>query len=138
MKKSPHVAVVTNLSPNHLDVHKSMDEYIDAKKNIFINQSPKDKLILNYDNSITKAFASEAKGKVEYFSRQNILSEGSFIKNDCLFYKKGNAEVEIVKADENRDRVCHTYRQQSDEHEPLPGREGFRFTEMSHEPLDRE
>jgi UDP-N-acetylmuramoylalanine-D-glutamate ligase len=63
IKDCPSVAIITNISPNHLDVHKSLNEYIEAKKNIFINQTANDKLILNYDNDITRNFGSEAKGK---------------------------------------------------------------------------
>ncbi|MBQ8533299.1 MAG: UDP-N-acetylmuramoyl-L-alanine--D-glutamate ligase [Clostridia bacterium] len=70
MKKSPSVAVVTNVAPNHLDIHKDMKEYIDAKKNIFLHQSKEGKLILNYDNDITRSFVNEAKGEVLYFSRK--------------------------------------------------------------------
>ena len=63
IKDCPSVAVVTNITPNHLDVHKSLQEYIDAKKNIFINQKENDKLVLNYDNEITKSFNYEARGE---------------------------------------------------------------------------
>ncbi len=68
LRKSPHVAVVTNLSPNHLDVHKDMDEYIDAKANIFRFQNESDLLVLNADNAITAGFAAKAAGKVRLFS----------------------------------------------------------------------
>ncbi len=68
MTRSPHVAVVTNLAPNHLDVHKDMQEYVDAKKNIFAFQGPADTLVLNADNAITDGFTG--KGKTVKFSRQ--------------------------------------------------------------------
>jgi UDP-N-acetylmuramoylalanine--D-glutamate ligase len=68
MQHSPHVAVVTNLAPNHLDVHKDMDEYIEAKKNIFRFQSSSDRLILNADNAITDSFTGN--GVTCRFSRQ--------------------------------------------------------------------
>lgn len=96
MTKSPDVAVVTNLSPNHLDFHKSMDEYVDAKKNIFNFQCEEDKLILNYDNDITREFKKEAKGKVLYFSRQQEPDKGAGLKNSCIFYKDGDREIEVV------------------------------------------
>ncbi len=70
MKKSPQIAVVTNMSPNHLDIHKSMEEYIEAKKNIFLAQTKTGKLIINADNEITAGFAEEAKGNVITFGRQ--------------------------------------------------------------------
>ena len=68
MERSPHIAVVTNLAPNHLDVHKDMQEYVDAKKNIFNFQGKGDILILNADNAITDSFAGN--GVTRKFSRQ--------------------------------------------------------------------
>ena len=100
MKQSPHIAVVTNLSPNHLDVHKSMDEYIEAKKNIFLHQTVRDKLILNYDNDITRDFIKEAKGKVEYFSRTNKIERGAKMNGEVLVYSEGKDEKEIVNAED--------------------------------------
>ena len=67
MKRSASVAVVTNLSPNHLDVHKDMDEYVDAKKNIFRFQSENDLLVVNADNAITNALSGN--GTTKKFSR---------------------------------------------------------------------
>lgn len=100
MKKSPHIAVVTNLSPNHLDVHKSFEEYIDAKKNIFLYQSGTDKLILNCDNDITRAFAGEAKGKVLYFSRKEEVKEGASMEKEWLVFKEQGKGSKLVKAED--------------------------------------
>ena len=68
MTHSPHIAVVTNLAPNHLDVHKDMDEYVEAKKNIFKFQGREDVLILNADNAITDGFTGN--GITRKFSRR--------------------------------------------------------------------
>ena len=68
MRRSPSVAVVTNLAPNHLDVHKDMDEYVEAKKNIFRFQTKAETLILNGDNAITAEFRGN--GKTLFFSRR--------------------------------------------------------------------
>ena len=68
MKRSPSVAVVTNLAPNHLDVHKDMDEYILAKTNIFRFQNAEGTLILNADNAITDGFTGV--GITRKFSRK--------------------------------------------------------------------
>ena len=81
MKKCPDIAVVTNVAPNHLDVHKDMDEYIRAKANIFLNQPESGRIVLNYDNDITRKFAESAKGKIVFFSRQNSIGEGVFLKD---------------------------------------------------------
>lgn len=96
IKRSPSVAVVTNISPNHLDVHKSLQEYIDAKKNIFLYQQSSDKLVLNYDNDVTKAFSSDAKGEYTYFSRVAALEKGVILKNNKITFKTSDREVEIV------------------------------------------
>jgi UDP-N-acetylmuramoylalanine--D-glutamate ligase len=100
MTRSPSVAVVTNVSPNHLDVHKSMEEYVDAKKNIFRYQNSEGKVVLNYDNSITRSFAAEAVGNAVFFSRLNDLKNGAVVEDGMLVFKKPDKRVEIVKADE--------------------------------------
>ncbi len=96
IKNSPSVAVITNISPNHLDVHKSLQEYIDAKKNIFLYQKAKDKLVLNHDNDVTKAFSSEANGEFVYFSRVASLERGIVLKNNKIIMKSKDKEIEIV------------------------------------------
>lgn len=73
MKKSANTAVVTNLSPNHLDWHKNMAEYEEAKKNVYKFQNENDTLIVNYDNEITRRMYGEAKGKAVYFSRKEKI-----------------------------------------------------------------
>lgn len=70
MRRSPDVAVITNLSPNHLDVHKDMDEYVNAKKNIYLHQNAFQRTVLNLDNAITADCASETRGETLFFSRR--------------------------------------------------------------------
>ena len=70
MRRSPDVAVITNLSPNHLDVHKDMDEYVNAKKNIFLHQNAFGRTVLNADNALTAACAPETRGETLLFSRR--------------------------------------------------------------------
>ncbi len=85
---SCHTAVVTNLAPNHLDMHKDMAEYVNAKKNIFLRQSAGDTLILNRDNAITASFAPEAKGSVRWFSRREKADV--YFENDIV-WRNGEA-----------------------------------------------
>ena len=82
MRRSPSIAVVTNLAPNHLDVHKDMDEYVEAKKTIFRFQSESDTLILNADNAITDSFTGN--GKTRRFSRQG-RTDGAWVENGTVF-----------------------------------------------------
>ncbi len=84
MTRSPHIAVVTNLAPNHLDVHKDMAEYVQAKTNIFNFQGEEDILILNADNDITASFRGN--GTTRFFSRQGknarvIVKAGTIYRN---------------------------------------------------------
>lgn len=85
MTVSTDVAVVTNLSPNHLDIHKDMEEYIDAKKNIFKYQSHGNVLVLNKDNALTYELRKECKGKIKYFSVIDKIEDGAYFQDDSLF-----------------------------------------------------
>lgn len=79
MKISPKISVVTNITPNHLNIHSDMEEYVEAKKNIFKYQDKDSLLILNYDNEITRNFEKEAKGRVVFFSSKNKISNGYIV-----------------------------------------------------------
>ena len=91
MERSPQIAVLTNLAPNHLDVHTDMAEYISAKERIFRFQSPLDKLVCNWDNQITRELSEKADSKVFYFTRTGadvprgaLLWEGAiWMRNDA-------------------------------------------------------
>lgn len=84
MQQSPGIAVVTNVTPNHLDVHKSMEEYIAAKENILAAQTPQGLAVLNADNDITRAFAARAPGQALLFSRRQSLPDGVDIENGVI------------------------------------------------------
>ena len=86
MRQSPSIAVVTNLAPNHLDVHRDMDEYVAAKRNIFAWQDACDKVVLNADNEITAGFAREARSQVTLFSRKKVLGSGVYLKDGMIMY----------------------------------------------------
>ena len=79
------VAIVTNITPNHLDMHKDMQEYIDAKKNVFKYQRENDLLVINDENEITKNLDKEAKGKVVRFSSKKIEGEDAYYKDGKLY-----------------------------------------------------
>ncbi len=79
MRKSPDVAVITNVAPNHLDVHKDMDEYIDAKKNIMLHQNAFSRTVLNYGDEITSGFSKDVRGQKLYFSMTEPVKNGAFV-----------------------------------------------------------
>lgn len=99
MTRSPGIAVVTNLAPNHLDVHKDMDEYIAAKENVYLHQGKGDIVVLNRDNAITRGFVGKAKGLVKEFSRQEVPDQGVYLR-DGVIYRAGEVPVEILRQSE--------------------------------------
>ena len=85
MKEEVDVAVCTNLAPNHLDMHKDMQEYIDAKKNIFLYQNAGDVLVVNRENDITYGFEKEAKGEIREFSSMRVIENGAYFEDGVLY-----------------------------------------------------
>lgn len=96
MEKSPEIAVVTNLTPNHLNVHKGMEEYVEAKANIFRYQNPGHKVILNYDDEITRSFAERARGEVVFFSRRNPAMGNVILQDGKIVIKEEDGVREIL------------------------------------------
>ncbi len=109
MKTSPNIAVITNISPNHLDIHKSYEEYIESKKNIFKYQSDKDTLVLNYDNDITREFEKEANGKVIFFSRNHKLNDGVILDEDIIKICDNKLRKHILNTKNMKLRGKHNY-----------------------------
>jgi UDP-N-acetylmuramoylalanine--D-glutamate ligase len=72
MTRSADIAVITNVTPNHLDIHKDFDEYVDAKRNVFAHQGENGIVVLNADDEICRKFAAEARGEVRFFNEQKI------------------------------------------------------------------
>ena len=91
MTRSPKRAIITNLAPNHLDIHKDMEEYVDSKKNIFRFQDETGLLILNADNAITAAFRGN--GETRFFSRKG---EAHVCLKDGIIYRGGEAVLKTA------------------------------------------
>lgn len=96
MRRSPDISVVTNVSPNHLDMHKDMTEYINSKKNILLHQNAFSKVILNFDNEITRNFSEMARGKVCFFSRENRLDNGAFVDMNGDIFFSSNGKTNFI------------------------------------------
>ena len=82
MHSSPNVAVVTNVTPNHLDHHKDMQEYIDAKRNILLYQTPPCRAVLGYENEISRSMQKDCKGKQVWFTRLHDTDNGAFLRKE--------------------------------------------------------
>ena len=111
MEVSPDISVVTNMYPDHLNIHSSYEEYQQAKKNIFLHQNENGVVILNYDNEITRKFADEVKSNLVFFSSLENLENGYVYdrKDETIkSYVNGKSE-NILKKQEIKLRGIHNY-----------------------------
>ena len=109
MEISPSISVITNITPNHLNVHKDYEEYIEAKKNIFKYQNEDGIVVLNYDNPITRASAKEANGKVIFFSSKNKLDDGMILDNGVIKECNDKLRRHILNTKDVSLRGIHNY-----------------------------
>ena len=107
MEVSPDIAVITNITPNHLNIHKDYEEYINAKKNIFKYQNEKGILILNYDNEITRNCAKEANGKVIFFSHKEKLDNGFIVDGKIIKECEDRIRKHIFNGEDTKLRGEH-------------------------------
>ena len=103
MRQSPDVAVITNVAPNHLDVHRDMQEYIDSKKNLILHQDGFSRTVLNRDNAITRDMTGLVRGELLTFSRQEAPRFGAYLRQDgMLCMRCHGAETEILPMEQIR------------------------------------
>ena len=108
MRRSPKVAVVTNVTPNHLDHHKDMQEYIDAKRNILLWQEPPCRTVLGFENEISRGMAADCKGERVWFTRLHETDNGAFLRNDdVLCYAENGVVTEILPRSNVKLRGLH-------------------------------
>lgn len=102
MKCRPNVAVITNISPNHLDKHKDYQDYIDAKRAIFLEQGAGDLLVLNHDDEHTPYYEASANSSVVYFSDKTEISTGVMCHDGEICRVRGDERELIMHSDEIR------------------------------------
>ena len=96
MEFHPNVSAITNITPDHLDRHKTMDCYIQVKEGIARNQTEEDSCVLNYDDPELRAFGSTLKSKVIYFSRREKLDQGVYMDGDRIVYRHGGKTEPVL------------------------------------------
>ena len=96
----PDIAVILNLTPDHLERHHTMEAYGAAKKNIFKRQRSSQYTVLNYDDPIVREWASESQGQICYFSRKTVLPQGIFMQNGNFVIKWNNTTKVVCNKDE--------------------------------------
>ena len=94
----PEVAVILNITADHLDRHRSMESYIAAKARIFENQTTNDLTVLNLDDPVCRSLEKQVRGRLAWFSRKQEISEGlgAFVRNEKIFWRDGASETEIM------------------------------------------
>ena len=117
MRRSPQVCAVTNVTPNHLDHHKDMDEYVNAKKNIFLWQDYNGVCVLNAENEITREMAKDVKGEIRWFSKNRPVGNGAYLDEERVLWSAECGHVYPVmdlngirlRGEHNKDNVCMVY-----------------------------
>ena len=109
MEISPEIVAITNITPNHLNIHKDYDEYIDAKKNIFKYQNENGILVLNADNELTNACKSEANGKVIMFSSTQKLENGYIVEDGIIKKCEDGIRRHIINTSEIKLKGIHNF-----------------------------
>jgi len=103
----PRVAAILNLTPDHLDRHRSMAEYKRVKERIFARQTQDDCLVLNYDDLEVREMASRARSRVCYFSRRNALPEGVFVSGERIVISWNGMRYDVLNMGEMRIKGAH-------------------------------
>lgn len=96
----PKIGVILNISEDHMNRHKNLENYIEAKARIFENQDESDFLILNYDDPVLSKLAKRAKSNVIFFSRKAELSSGAYVKDDVIVFKYDGQVHPVLKVAE--------------------------------------
>lgn len=104
---SPPIAAVLNVTPNHLDRHPTMEAYIAAKEKIVRYQCPHDCAVLNWDDSVAHGFASLCSGRAAFFSLQEQVPLGAYLRGNDLVLRREDGEVTVCAVDEIRLRGQH-------------------------------
>lgn len=106
---APEVTAILNITPDHLNRHHTMENYIAAKENITKNQGKDDLCVLNYEDEVLRSFGMEQKTKVTWFSSVRELSDGLYLKEGVIYMAAAKSKTELIKTDELKLLGRHNY-----------------------------
>ena len=109
MEISPDIVAITNITPNHLNIHKDYEEYIEAKKNIFANQNENGIIVLNADNELTNSCKNEANGKIKMFSSKQKLENGYIVEDGIIKKCEDGIRRHIINTEDVRLKGIHNF-----------------------------
>ena len=99
MRKSPDRAAITNIYPDHLNVHSSMQEYIDAKRNILLYQSAQSRTVLGWENDVTRRMENDVRGSLRWFTRLSPVSEGACLDEENRLCRRVSHYYDTTQAE---------------------------------------
>lgn len=105
----PKVSAILNITPDHLNRHHTMENYIEAKESIVRNQTKKDTVVLNYEDPVLREFGKDLVPKVVFFSSARELDEGLFLRGDEILEKKEGEETLILRTDDLQILGTHNF-----------------------------
>lgn len=105
----PNVSLILNITPDHLNRHHTMENYINAKLSITKNQGETETCILNYEDEILRSRANEINAKVKYFSSKNKIRDGIYLDGEKIIYNDGTRDIEVCKTSELKLLGVHNY-----------------------------
>lgn len=105
----PHVTAILNITPDHLDRHKTIENYIAIKESITKNQSKDDFCVLNYNDPVLREFGKDAPCKVVFFSSSEELESGVFLRGDTMIIKENGEETEVCTTKDTSLVGMHNY-----------------------------
>jgi UDP-N-acetylmuramoylalanine--D-glutamate ligase len=105
----PHISAILNLTPDHLNRHHTMENYIELKKRIAVNQDMRNLCILNYEDAYTRKIGEELGTRVMYFSSEHALEQGLYLDGDDILYKKDETTEHVCNVNELRILGKHNY-----------------------------
>lgn len=103
----PKIAVILNITPDHLDRHKTFANYVNAKARVFENQSVDDFTVLNADDPTTAALSNRTRAQLFWFSRKKEVERGAFVRGNHIYFRDGRSERDIMPRAEVPLRGAH-------------------------------
>ena len=105
----PNVSAILNITPDHLNRHHTMENYIAAKKNITLNQDSNDVCVLNYEDEVLRKIGRELKTRVFYFSSLHSLEHGIYLEGDNIIYNDCQNKILVCNIQELNIFGRHSY-----------------------------
>ena len=105
----PAACAITNITPDHLNRHHTMEEYIRVKRRIFENQTQEDVCVLNYEDEILRSMPAPENTRVLWFSSRRPLEEGLWYQDGCIWLRRGGEQQLIIRTDELNLMGLHNY-----------------------------